>query len=44
MKKKHGASMYLLEEVRLVVGSLQSALINFQKLNTEFEDEFSGRL
>jgi hypothetical protein len=38
-RRKHGASMYLLEEVKLVVHSLQQALINFQKLNTELEDE-----
>jgi hypothetical protein len=38
-RRKHGASMYLLEEVRLVVASLQEALINFQKLNSEFEDK-----
>jgi len=41
-QRKHGASMYLLEEVRLVVGSLQQALLNFQKLNTEFEDDTDG--
>jgi hypothetical protein len=38
-RRKHGASMYLLEEVRLVVEVLQQALVNFQKLNAEFEDE-----
>ena len=38
-RRKHGASMYLLEEVRLVVESLQEALMNFQKLNSEFEGE-----
>jgi hypothetical protein len=38
-RRKHGASMYLLEEVKLVVEALQQALVNFQKLNTEFEDE-----
>ena len=38
-RRKHGASMYLLEEVRLVVDSLQQALVNFQKLNSEFEDD-----
>ncbi|KAH8722827.1 hypothetical protein GQ44DRAFT_774615 [Phaeosphaeriaceae sp. PMI808] len=38
-RRKHGASMYLLEEVRLVIDSLQEALLNFQKLNSEFEDE-----
>ena len=38
-RRKHGASMYLLEEVRLVVKTLQEALVNFQKLSAEFEDE-----
>ncbi|KAE9969416.1 hypothetical protein EG328_006864 [Venturia inaequalis] len=38
-RRKHGASMYLLEEVRLVVKTLQEALVNFEKLNSEFEDE-----
>ena len=38
-QKKYGASMYLLEEVKLVVASLQQALVNFQTLSTEFEDE-----
>jgi hypothetical protein len=38
-RRKHGASMYLLEEVKLVVEALQQALVNFQKLNAEFEDE-----
>ncbi len=38
-RRKHGASMYLLEEVRLVVKCLQEALVNFEKLNLEFEDE-----
>ena len=38
-QRKHGASMYLLGEVRLVVESLQHALHNFQKLNTESEDD-----
>jgi hypothetical protein len=38
-RRKNGASMYLLEEVKLVVDTLQQALVNFQKLNTEFEDD-----
>jgi hypothetical protein len=38
-RRKHGASMYLLEEVTLVVETLQQALVNFQKLNSDFEDE-----
>jgi hypothetical protein len=37
-QRKHGASMYLLEEVKLVMETLQQALVNFQKLNTELED------
>jgi len=41
-QRKHGASMYLLEEVKLVVTTLQQALVNFQKLSTEFEDEVVG--
>lgn len=41
-QRKHGASMYLLEEVRLVVETLQQTLLNFQKLNTEFEDDIDG--
>jgi len=38
-QRKHGASMYLLEEVKLVVESLQQALVNFQRLHTEFDHE-----
>lgn len=38
-KRKNGASMYFLEEVRLAVESLQQALVNFQNLNTEIENE-----
>jgi hypothetical protein len=37
-KRRNGPGMYLLEEVRLVVNSLQEALINFEKLNAEFQD------
>lgn len=33
--------MYLLEEVRLVVASLQEVLENFQKLNSEVEAEMT---
>jgi hypothetical protein len=43
-QRKHGASMYLLEEVKLVIDSLQQALVNFQKLNMDFEDEGEGGL
>jgi hypothetical protein len=39
-RRKHGISMYLLDEVRLIVESLQKALENFQKCNTEIEIEF----
>jgi hypothetical protein len=38
-QRNHGASMYLLEEVRLVVESLQQALFTFQKLNTDLEGD-----
>ena len=38
-QRKHGASMYFLEEVRLAVESLQQALVNFEKLDTEIENE-----
>jgi hypothetical protein len=38
-QRKHGASMYFLEEVKLAVESLQQALVNFQKLNTQIENE-----
>ena len=38
-QRKNGASMYFVEEVRLAIGSLQKALANFQKLNTEIENE-----
>ena len=38
-QKKHGMSMYLLEEVKLVVESLQKALENFQQCNVEIENE-----
>jgi hypothetical protein len=41
-QKKHGISMYLLEEVSLVVESLQKALKNFQQCNTEIEHECMG--
>jgi len=41
-QKKHGISMYLLDEVRIVVESLQKALENFQQCNTEIENECTG--
>ena len=40
---KHGLSVYLLEEVRLVVDSLQKALQNFQQRDTEIENECVAR-
>jgi hypothetical protein len=39
LERKHSASLYLLEEVKLVVESLQQAILNFQRLNTELEDD-----
>ncbi|GAB1319508.1 BZIP domain-containing protein [Madurella fahalii] len=39
-QRRNGASMYLLEEVKNAVDSLQQALVNFQKLSKELgEDE-----
>jgi hypothetical protein len=38
-QRKHGASMYLLEEVRLAVQSLQEAMVNFQSLSAQIENE-----
>ena len=42
-QRKHAASVYLLEEVRVVVESLHQALANFQRLNEETEDGVAGR-
>jgi hypothetical protein len=42
-QKKHAASVYLLEEVRVVVESLHQALANFQRLNEDTEDVVAGR-
>jgi hypothetical protein len=42
-QRKHAASMYLLEEVRVVAESLQQALANFQRLNEETEGGVAGR-
>jgi hypothetical protein len=42
-QRKHAVSMYLLEEVGVVVESLQQALANFQRLNEETEDGVAGR-
>ena len=42
-QRKHAASVYLLEEVRLVAESLQQALASFQKLNAETEDGVADR-
>jgi len=38
-KRKSKSSIYLLEEVKLVVASLQQAIITFQKLNRNMEGE-----
>jgi hypothetical protein len=37
-QKKNGASMYLLEEVKNTIESLQQALVNFQRLNRMEDD------
>ena len=42
-QRKHGLSVYLLEEVKLVVDSLQKALQNFEQCNTEIENEAVAR-
>jgi hypothetical protein len=42
-QRKHAASVYLLEEVRVVVESLHQALANFQRLNEDTEDVFADR-
>jgi hypothetical protein len=42
-QRKHAASVYLLEEVRVVVESLHQALANFQRLNEDTEDVVAGR-
>lgn len=42
-QRKHAASVYLLEEVRVVVESLHQALANFQRLNEDTEDGVAGR-
>ena len=42
-QRKNGVSMYLLEEVKLVVKSLRKALENFQQCNLEIENECMGR-
>ena len=42
-QRKHAASVYLLEEVRVVIESLQQALANFQRLNEETEDGVASR-
>jgi hypothetical protein len=41
-QRKNGPSMYLLEEVRLVVASLQQAISNVQAQNDELEDDANG--
>lgn len=41
-QRKHGISMYLLEEVKLVVESLQRALTNFEQCQVGIEDDSEG--
>ncbi|KAI3573899.1 hypothetical protein IWW34DRAFT_634132 [Fusarium oxysporum f. sp. albedinis] len=38
-QRKNGASIYLLEEVKNIIYSLQQALLSFQKLSRELGDE-----
>jgi hypothetical protein len=38
---KQGGELYLLEEVRLVIGKLQQALIEYHKLQSSIDHEFS---
>jgi hypothetical protein len=38
-QRRHGASMYLLEEVKMAAKSLQQALINFQQIHMDAENE-----
>ena len=38
-RRKHGASVYLLEEVKLAVESLQKALVNFQQCHEDIEND-----
>ena len=38
-QRKHGASVYLMEEVKLAVESLQKALVNFQQYYAEIEKD-----
>jgi hypothetical protein len=42
-QRKHAASVYLLEEVRVAVESLHQALANFQRLNENTEDVVADR-
>jgi hypothetical protein len=42
-QRKYAASVYLLEEVKVVVESLHQALANFQRLNEDIEDVVAGR-
>ncbi len=39
-QRRHGASMYLVEEVKIAVKSLQQALMDFQQIHKEVENEF----
>lgn len=40
-QRKQGAGLYLLEEVRLVIEKLQQAIIEYQRLQTAIDHEFS---
>jgi hypothetical protein len=43
LQRKHGLSVYLLEEVKLVVNSLEKAIRNFEQQGTEIEQECVSR-
>lgn len=40
-QRKHGASVFLLEQVRLAVESLQEALGTFERMNGDIEQDMS---
>jgi hypothetical protein len=42
-QRKHGASMYFLEKIKLAVDSLQLALINFQNFNSRLDGEIAEK-
>ena len=39
LQREHGASIYLIEKIRLIVESLEQILLKFQKLSTEFKNQ-----